>query len=235
MHKTSHFCFQFQLYFEITSPFDYYFIEMDEPGQSQYNYNVDVSRIEYVDKKSHVVYTMSSQQEVVKRLKKSNYMCHEDNSNRRTDCLNNYYASKLNCTLPWIHEDNQDRTDLCHGKDKFEEFRNLSMSIGEFEAKNELYEKGCIIPNCKQTTWNIKSSKKLENPWDPKSTYPQFIFSHETKVLLRNEIELYTISSFFADIGGYLGLLLGESLVSYFLLGVKWAQKCFSSHNVQTV
>ena len=91
---------------------------MDEPGQSQYNFNVDVSRIEYVDKKSHVVYTMSSQQDVVKRLKKSNYMCHEDNSNRRTDCLNNYYASKLNCTLPWIHEDNQDYTDLCHGKDK---------------------------------------------------------------------------------------------------------------------
>ena len=180
---------------------------------------------------------MSSHQDVVKRLKKSNYMCHEGNSNRRTDCLNAYYASKLNCTLPWVHEDNQDRTNLCHGKDKFEEFRNLSMSIGEFEAKNEIYERGCIIPNCKQTTWNIKSSKKLDqsDQWDPNSTYPHFIFSHETKVLLRNEIELYTISSFFADIGGYLGLLLGESLVSYFLLVVKWVQNFLSSRNVQTV
>ena len=205
---------------------------MHESGQSHYNYDVDVSRIEYFDKTAHVVYTMSSQQDVVKRLKKSNYMCHEDNSNRRTDCLNDYYESKLNCTLPWVHEDNQNRTDLCHGKDKFEEVRNLSMSIGEFEAKNELYERGCIIPNCKQKSWKIQKSKKLKNLTN--ATYPGFIFSGKTKVLLRNEIELYTISSFFADIGGYLGLLLGESLVSYFLLGVKWVQKFFSSHNLQT-
>ena len=222
--------------FEIKSPIDFYFIEIHESGQSQYNYNVDVSRIEYLDRKSIVINTMSNQPLVVKRLKKSNYMCHEDNSNRRTDCLNNYYASKLNCTLPWTHEDNQANTDLCHGRDKFKEFRNLSMSIGDFQAKNEIYKSGCIIPNCKQTTWNIKSSKKLDplDSWNPNYTYPQFTFSHETKVLLRNEIELYTISSFFADIGGYLGLLLGESLVSYFLLGVRWVQKIFSSHNLQS-
>jgi hypothetical protein len=219
--------------FEIKSPFDYYFIEMHESGQSQYNYNVDVSRIEYVDKKSHVVYTMSSQQDVVKTLKKSsNYMCHEDNSNRQEDCLNNYYASKLNCSLPWVQADNQSPTELCNGKDKFQEFKNLSMSIGGLGATNDLYERGCIIPNCQQKSWKIGSVKRLENPTN--STFLIFIFSSKTKALHRNEIELYTISSFFADIGGYLGLLLGESLVSYFLFGLKWAQKFFSSHNLQT-
>ena len=176
------------------------------------------------------MYTMSGQQDVVKRLKKSNFMCNEDNSNRQTDCLNNYYASKLNCTLPWIYADNQDHTGLCDGKDKFEEFRNLSMSIGETEATNDLKKMGCIISNCQQKSWNIETSKKLKNPTN--STFPIFIFSHKTKVLLRNEIELYTISSFFAEIGGYLGLFLGESMISYFLIGVKWAQKFFSSHNI---
>ena len=225
--------FSFQLGFEIKSPFDYYYIEMHESGQSPYNYDVDLSKVEYLDKDSHVVYTMSGQQDVVKRLKKSNFICHEDNSNRQEDCLNNYYASKLNCTLPWVQTDNQEQTSSCDGKDKFEEFRNLSMSILGFGATNELYERGCIITNCKQKLWNIASVKKLENPKD--FTWPAFIFSVKTKVLLRNEIELYTISSFFADIGGYLGLLLGESLVSYFLLGVKWVQKLFSFHNVQTL
>ena len=201
---------------------------MHESGQSQYNYNVDVSRIEYFDKTSHVVYTMSSQQDVVKRLKKSNYMCHEDNSNRRTNCLNNYYASKLNCTLPWVHADNQKHNAVCDGEDKFKEFRNLSMSIGEFGATDELKKMGCIISNCQKKSWTIETSKKLKNPYN--STFPLFIFSQKTKVLLRNEIELYTISSFFAEIGGYLGLFLGESMVSYFLMGVRWAQKFFSSH-----
>ena len=214
--------------FEIKSPFNYYFIEIHESGQSQYNYDVDLSKIEYLDKDSHVVYTMSGQQDVVKRLKKSNFICHEDNSNQQPDCLNNYYASKLNCTLPWAHTDNQKHTGVCDGRDKFEEFRNLSMSIGEIEATNDLKSMGCLISNCLQNSWTIETSKKLKNPTN--STYPYFTFSHKTKVLLRNEIELYTISSFFAEIGGYLGLFLGESMVSYFLMGVRWAQKFFSSH-----
>ena len=233
MRLTLHFCLPFQLAFEIKSPFYYYFIELHESGQSQYNYDVDVSRIEYLDKDSHVLYTMSGQQDVVKRLKKSNFNCHEDNSNKQASCLNNYYASKLNCTLPWVHANNQDHGDLCNGKDKFKEFKNLSMSIGGFGATNELYKKGCIISNCKLTSWNIKSSTKVHNPID--ATFPIFIFSHKTKVLLRDEIELYTISSFFADIGGYLGLLLGESLISFFLMGVNWAKKCVSAYNVQTL
>merc|ERR1712051_1183951 len=99
------------------------------------------------------------------------------------------------------------------------------MSIVEFGATSELYERGCLISNCKQKSWNIASVKRLENPKN--FTYPAFMFSGKTKVLHRNEIELYTISSFFADIGGYLGLLLGESLVSYFLLVVKWVQRFY--------
>ena len=104
---------------------------MHESGQSQYNYVVDESRHEYCVKDYFIIYAMSSQQDVVKRLKKSNYTCHEDNSNRRTDCLNSYYASKLNCTLPWVHANSQEHTALCNGKEKFQEFKNLSMSIGE--------------------------------------------------------------------------------------------------------
>ena len=84
-----------QLEFEIKSPFDYYYIEIHESGQSQYNYNVHYSSIELLDMDSHVVYTMSGQQDIVKRLKKSNFECNQDNSNKQADCLNNYYASKV--------------------------------------------------------------------------------------------------------------------------------------------
>ena len=58
-------------------------------------------------------------------------------------------------------------------------------------------------------------------------------FPHSSKVLVRNEINLYTVSSFFADVGGYLGLLLGESLISYFLLVIQWLKKIVWSRKTQ--
>ena len=46
---------------------------------------------------------------------------------------------------------------------------------------------------------------------------------HEnSKVLLRKEVKLYTLINFFAEVGGYLGLLLGESLISYIISISKW-------------
>ena len=52
-----------------------------------------------------------------------------------------------------------------------------------------------------------------------------YTFSHNAKVLVRTEIKLYTLASFFADFGGYLGLLLGESLVSYLLRASRWIKR----------
>ena len=44
------------------------------------------------------------------------------------------------------------------------------------------------------------------------------------KVLVREEVKLYTLINFFAEVGGYLGLLLGESLFSYLITASKWFQ-----------
>ena len=48
-----------------------------------------------------------------------------------------------------------------------------------------------------------------------------------SKVLLRQEVKLYTIINFFGEVGGYLGLLLGESLLSYIMIGSNWIQVMF--------
>ena len=47
---------------------------------------------------------------------------------------------------------------------------------------------------------------------------------HHTKVLVREEVQLYTLINFFGEVGGYLGLLLGESLISYLIITSNWVQ-----------
>ena len=49
-----------------------------------------------------------------------------------------------------------------------------------------------------------------------------FEMPQHTNVLIRKEVELYTLINFFAEVGGYLGLLLGESLFSYLITASNW-------------
>jgi hypothetical protein len=86
-----------------------------------------------------------------------------------------------------------------------------------------------VLPYSSALAWTIDSTEKfdIEKAGNESSSEIQLVleFPHYTKVLVRNEIKLYTFSSFFADVGGFLGLLLGESLVSYVLLGTYWMKK----------
>ena len=112
----------------------------------------------------------------------------------------------------------------CTGKEKFEEFKNLSAKLLDASIGKELMEEECTIPNCHRRAWILDSKEKfdIEKAGNEASSEIQLVFPRYTKVLIRNEIKLYTFLSFFADIGGFLGLLLGESLVSYVLLGTYW-------------
>ena len=90
---------------------------------------------------------------------------------------------------------------------------------------NELMEEGCPIPNCHRRAWTVDFTEKFDNVKNESSSEIELTFPHYTTVLVRNEIKLYTFSSWIADIGGFMGLLLGESLVSYVLLGTHWMTK----------
>ena len=198
------------------------FFEIHEIGQSLHNYYIDQRKVESIvaDK---IYQKKFGKQVVTQKLKTSKMDCIEDNSNNMMNCVNNFYAKKLGCTLPWIQESGA----KCTGKDKFEEFKNLSSKLLEASIEKELIKEGCLIPNCHQRAWTVDSTEKFEvnDGNGGKISMMELTFPHYTKVLVRNEIKLYTFSSFFADVGGFLGLLLGESLVSYVLLGTHWMKK----------
>ena len=198
------------------------FVEIHEIGQSLHNYYIDQRKIEWIVPKTAYLKKFGKQV-VTKKLKTSKMDCHEDNSNNMMNCVNTFYTKKLGCTLPWVQESGA----KCSGKEKFEEFKNLSAKLEGDSIGKELMEEGCPIPNCHQRAWTVDFTEKFNKEKTGNELIPEIwlTFPHYTTVLVRNEIKLYTISSFFADIGGFVGLLLGESLVSYVLLGTYWMKK----------
>ena len=160
------------------------------------------------------------------RINKSNYICDEENSKHFMDCMENYYSQKMGCKLPWTLNNNlrNDSMNLCKGKEKFKEFKNLAMNILKSEQSKELINEGCFMPNCMQRSWKVKKDNYIKR--NDKNGIPVTGFKYEifqpAKVLVKKEVKLYTILNFFAEVGGYLGLLLGESIFSYLITASKW-------------
>ena len=141
------------------------------------------------------------------------------------DCVENYYSQKLGCKLPWALNNNirNDSLNLCKGKEKFKEFKDLAMNILKSEQSKRRINEGCFMPNCIQRSWEVKKDNymKRKKNGNPVTGFKYEIFQ-PAKVLVRKEVKLYTLTNFFAEVGGYLGLLLGESLFSYLITASKW-------------
>ena len=95
----------------------------------------------------------------------------------------------------------------------------MSFSILKPQIKKELNEAGCFVPNCYKRSWDIKST----NVWASQNT-TEMVFSifHNSKLTVKKEVELYSFTNFFAEIGGYLGLFLGESIASFIFMSIDW-------------
>ena len=87
------------------------------------------------------------------------------------------------------------------------------------------------MPKCEQRSWSIRSQEKEKG-----SAGFWLLMPENTKVLIRKEVRLYTLLNFFGEVGGYLGLLLGESLISYIIAASKciliFARKLKAKFNI---
>ena len=194
-------------------------LQFHQEGDSPYAYKLDAKDIHWMKNDSYIYFIFLKQIDTL-NMNKHRYTCNEDNQNHFMQCVENYYSKKLGCLLPWTTKDSQDNHtgNTCKGKDKFREFKNISKNILRTEETNELIKEGCFAPNCLQRSWDLKKEKFN----DYQDTGFEFFMPPKPTVLGRREVKLYTAINFFAEVGGYLGLLLGESLIAYILVISKW-------------
>ena len=147
-------------------------------------------------------------------LKTKRFDCYEDNSMQMKICIDDFIAEQLNCSLPWTRATNLEvALNYCRTAEELSAFKNLSESITSDEFREKLTRKGCFIPNCKRTTW-VKDQYAFT--WHNRyggSSVEIYIPSAAT-VIQRKEIRLRTFTTWIEDIGSYLGLYMGASILS---------------------
>ena len=191
-----------------------FYITWHEKGQSLYN-NIFDWELGTETRKLILSSASYTQLSFLKKnkLNSRHHKCNENNDSEITKCTNGILEDQLKCNLPWLN-DSKYKTN-CKTSEDFNNFVNVSKAIGLRELNDELENKGCLIPNCKSWQWKRILINDLSSIYVNK-TYVRFFLPSVPKVTVQEEIRIYDLNNFIADVGGYLGLMLGMSILSFF-------------------
>ncbi len=136
------------------------------------------------------------------------------------DCLDDYIESQLNCSLPWRREMNEtDNVGLCDQPWQLELYLNLSKEL-MVQGENKLAsttgcETSCVRDNFVSSMVSSSESRATDSSVT-KSTLELRWEYDQADFPVKKQYLTYDGNDFIADFGGYLGLLLGHSLLTFY-------------------
>ena len=143
---------------------------------------------------------------------------HENGQVDMHKCLEEYMDSKMDCTLPWLAENGAlDHGSMCQYPEEYDTYVKLYSEVMNFDSGSISSVANCT-PSCKRTGYSMKHvmtyEKKWENKWQ-NSTTIHFYFGKD-RFTVKRQYYTYDFQNFLADFGGYLGLLLGYSILGFY-------------------
>ena len=132
-------------------------------------------------------------------------------------CLDQYYTKQLNCRLPWNVADTAIRP--CNMTKDLIQLENISIEL-EFQNQRMLYKTlNCTMP-CTTMEYILQDYMQYDMNCTFNNCNGQLVNVTlsilDGNLYTSKEVWLYGWSNFFADFGGYLGLLLGISVFTVY-------------------
>ena len=150
-----------------------------------------------------------------KHLDNPNERCINEGTNT-TFCIAEYIASKIGCSAQ-IQGITPKEFPPCKNATQWEAFINISTTLEQADA-TEVYEMTGCFSSCEKDKYDVA----LEN-WSEDTSYKNihsqalFTFTiYERSYIEEEQYIIYDGNSFLADIGGFLGLVLGSSMLNIF-------------------
>lgn len=150
--------------------------------------------------------------------------CSESPERELAKCLESHFLKRLRCRVPWMKpEKAESQLPSCSSQAEFDQWKNETLSLASL-GQSRLFELlNCSVP-CHRIEFDIQESidgfidcSYLAGLVDGDNcTGISFVHFKVLDGIVRVEKEtlLYDGTNFIADIGGYLGLLLGVSAIT---------------------
>ena len=108
----------------------------------------------------------------------------------------------------------------CNSTASLHQFATISAKLQHADASTIYHMTGCLSA-CERDQLEIKMTDKTEVLFPSTSYHGHvtlwlFISMHDTSFVEKEEYLIYDFNSFIADVGGYMGLLLGSSILSLY-------------------
>ena len=139
-------------------------------------------------------------------------------------CLESHLASNMNCSLPWQSDKGEGKLPVCSNPYEFMQYMESHEDLLDFETDDITQTANCI-PSCKRVEYSVKLFNHLPG-LDPEvykylgvdnrieNALQFYFFFGKDRFNKREQYYAYDEQNLVADFGGYLGLLLGYSLLT---------------------
>ena len=108
----------------------------------------------------------------------------------------------------------------CNSSSDLDKFATISAKLQFADTSTITSMTGCPSA-CEKDSFEIRMTDKIEKI-SPTASYHGhvsfwlYISMHETSYIQEEQYLIYDLNSFIADVGGYMGLLLGSSILSLY-------------------
>ena len=140
-----------------------------------------------------------------------------------TGCIAEYISDQIGC-IPNIMGVNDSIGTMssppCNSTSDLNKFATIAEKL-QFADTSTIYNMTGCLSTCEKYKFDIKMTDKIEAIY-PSSSYHGhvtlyiIISMHDTSYVKEEHYLIYDFNSFIADVGGYMGLLLGSSILSLY-------------------
>ena len=130
-------------------------------------------------------------------------------------CIDDYVSSKINCSLPWIKKNASGVLPYCSQPEEYGHFWDLSLLILSSSEKDISSRTGCK-PSCTRMEYASKHVYTQKRYLLKEKTMTVNLEYASNRFMTREQYYTYDYPDLIADFGGFLGLLLGHSILSLY-------------------
>ena len=155
------------------------------------------------------------------KIRRESEKCERDVDYKFTDCISKFIATTVGCTTNWISYNVGSNLKTCSNSTEIQKFKELMINLKE-KPFQQLSKTTKCLPKCSVTAYsfNLKKTKiKEKGPRNWTSAF--FLHSSNLSPLTAIEYIPYDFTELTSDVGGYLGLFLGWSILYMGLQGPK--------------